>query len=185
MLEIRHPEIGSLFPMFSTLDLKPSVVGHQETKLETTIVRGLQVEFQTGMLGILLDPLLVNRLGVVVPIPAEGKEFDAVVSSEFNLLLHNLRRIVAPTPQRLAIGELFDHASGEVGWCRLGPGLVGIISPSATSGPSIKIVGANRYLGLTAGTLVKAALLRVGLRLKVQCGDGAQKNQPRLARGLF
>ncbi len=130
------------------------MIGRQQAELHAMVVLRLQEEFQRSVLGVLPDCLFVYRRRVVVPVPAEREEGEAVVCGEVDLSLHDRERIVAPTPDGLAFGKLFDHSTGEMRGGVSGPRLFGIFGQLVAARPAAKIVGPDGHrLFLLSGRL--------------------------------
>ncbi len=142
--------------MIRSFDIVAGMVGDEQAEFDPMVVFGLEEEVQAGMFGVGLDGCRVDGFGVVVPVPAECEPFEAMVGGEVDLLLHSGHGVVTPAPYRFPFGEFFDHAAGKMGRSVFGPGLSGVMGPSALAGPAVEVVGTNRcpggrFIGLGEG----------------------------------
>jgi hypothetical protein len=143
VLQVGQPSLGGLLPLVSVSEQESGVVGHQQAELQTVVVLRFQEQLQAGVLRV-----LGNLLRVRVPVPAEGEEGEAVVGGQVDLLLHDLERVVSPTPDRLPIGELVEHPFCEMrGRIECGPRCV-VLPTLAPARPAVEVVGAHGRPGL-------------------------------------
>ena len=75
--KIGHPPSGRLPPVLSAPNQEALVIGDQETKLHTVTVPGFEEQVQSSVLGVIVDLLLRW-----VPVPAEGKEGNAMIGGQ-------------------------------------------------------------------------------------------------------
>ena len=121
------PSVAAAIPIFGP-DIVALVVHHQDAELQSLAIRGLEVQIQG----------VVARVGLgCAPwvIPIEGPEGDIVVGTIVDLLLHDLHRVVVPTPDRLSVSELGLQQLGEMDFVGL-------------AAPTVEVVEAHCGLGL-------------------------------------